>query len=163
MTELVCLTGEFAQLLTPAESNDTKLTDWITTVRAVELTHLHSFANGLELDRAAANAGLTRPYHNGRTEGANTRTKRIMRQTHGRAGFPLLRHRILTPVITTRRYHRLRARAVRLTDPSILHDGPPAESVGRFAFCGWWWACRRPECRVGWAPGSTAAGWILFS
>ncbi|MFJ1709844.1 ISL3 family transposase, partial [Kitasatospora sp. NPDC088346] len=34
-------------------------------------------------------------YHNGRTEGVNTRTKRIMRQMHGRAGFPLLRHRIL--------------------------------------------------------------------
>lgn len=50
------------------------------TVRAADLPHLHSFANGLELDRA---------------EGVNTRTKRIMRQMHGRAGFPLLRHRIL--------------------------------------------------------------------
>ncbi|MFD1313320.1 ISL3 family transposase, partial [Streptomyces kaempferi] len=95
MTELARLTGEFAQLLTPAEGNDAKLTDWITTVRAVDLPHLHSFANGLELDRAAVDAGLTRPYHNGRTEGVNTRTKRIMRQIHGRAGFPLLRHRIL--------------------------------------------------------------------
>ncbi|MFD1275435.1 ISL3 family transposase [Streptomyces kaempferi] len=88
MTELARLTGEFAQLLTPAEGNDAKLTDWITTVRAVDLPHLHSFANGLELDRAAVDASLTRPYHNGRTEGVNTRTKRIMRQIHGRAGFP---------------------------------------------------------------------------
>ncbi len=47
------------------------------------------------LDRAAVDAGFTRPYHNGRTEGVNTRTKRIMRQMHGRTGFSLLRHRIL--------------------------------------------------------------------
>ncbi|MFD5654802.1 ISL3 family transposase [Streptomyces sp. NPDC127039] len=95
MTELARLTSEFAQLLTPAEGNNAKLTDWITMVRAADLPHLHSFANGLELDRAAVNAGVTLPYHNGRTEGVNTRTKRIMRQMHGRAGFPLLRHRIL--------------------------------------------------------------------
>ncbi|MQS15926.1 ISL3 family transposase [Streptomyces kaniharaensis] len=95
MTELSCLAGEFAKLLTPAKGNDAKLTDWITAVHTVDLPHLHSFANGLELDRAAVDAGLTTPYHNGRTEGVNTRTKRIMRQMHGRAGFTLLRHRIL--------------------------------------------------------------------
>jgi transposase len=95
MTELTRLVGEFAQLLTPAKGNDTKLTDWITRVRAADLPHLHSFANGLELDRAAVDAGLTLPYHNGRTEGDNTTTKKIMRQMHGRAGFPLLRQRIL--------------------------------------------------------------------
>jgi len=95
MSELTRLTGEFAQLLTPAESNDAKLTDSITTVRGVDLPHLHSFANGLELDRTAVDAGLTRPNHNGRTQGVNTRTKRIMRQMHGRTGSPLPRHRIL--------------------------------------------------------------------
>ncbi|MFI9630670.1 ISL3 family transposase [Streptomyces sp. NPDC052042] len=95
MTELARLIREFAQLLTPAEGNDAKLTDWITSARSVDLPHLHSFSNGLALDRAAVDAGLTLPFHNGRTEGVNTRTKRIMRQMHGRAGFPLLRHRIL--------------------------------------------------------------------
>jgi hypothetical protein len=67
----------------------------VTTVRACDLPHLHAFVNGLELDRAAVNAGLTLPHHNGRTEGVNTRIKRIMRQMHGRAGFALLHHRIL--------------------------------------------------------------------
>lgn len=90
MTELARLVKEFAELLTPATGNDTKLTEWITAVRACDLPHLHTFANGLELDRAAVNAGLTHPHH-----GVNTRTKRITRQMHGRAGFPLLRHRIL--------------------------------------------------------------------
>ncbi|MCA1224307.1 ISL3 family transposase [Streptomyces sp. 8L] len=95
MTALARLTGEFAALLTPAQANHDALTQWITTVRTADLPHLHSFCNGLELDRAAVNAGLTLPHHNGRTEGANTRTKKIMRQMHGRAGFDLLRHRIL--------------------------------------------------------------------
>ncbi|MEF9915628.1 ISL3 family transposase [Streptomyces sp. P5-A9] len=95
IAELATHVGEFAQLLTPAKGNDAQLTEWITAVRAAGLPHLHSFCNGLELDRAAVNAGLTLPYHNGRTEGVNTHTKRIMRQMHGRAGFDLLRHRIL--------------------------------------------------------------------
>ncbi|MGW0486461.1 ISL3 family transposase [Nonomuraea sp. NPDC003214] len=96
LTALACHVRSFADLLTPAEDNDAKLTAWITTLRAADLPHLHGFANGsLELDRAAVNAALTLPHHNGRTEGVNTRTKRIMRQMHGRAGFDLLRHRIL--------------------------------------------------------------------
>jgi transposase len=41
------------------------------------------------------NAALTLPYSIGPTEGVNTKTKRIARQMHGRAGFTLLRHRIL--------------------------------------------------------------------
>ena len=93
--ELARLVSEFAQLLTPAEGGSTRLTRWITAVRAADLPHLHSFCNGLELDRAAVNAGLTLPHHKGRTEGVNTRTKKIMRQMHGRAGFDLLRRRIL--------------------------------------------------------------------
>ncbi|UGY95152.1 ISL3 family transposase [Streptomyces gobiensis] len=95
MTELARLVREFAELLTPAPGNDAALTKWITAVRASDLPYLHAFANGLELDRAAVAAGRTLPHHNGRTEGVNTRTKRLMRQMHGRAGFALLRHRIL--------------------------------------------------------------------
>ncbi len=95
MTELASFIGDFTQLLTPAAGNDKKLTAWIARVRTAQLPYLHAFANGLELDRAAVNSGLTLPHHNGRTEGVNTRTKRIMRQMHGRAGFDLLRHRIL--------------------------------------------------------------------
>ncbi len=33
--------------------------------------------------------------HNGGTEGVNNKTKLIKRQMYSRAGFPLLRHRIL--------------------------------------------------------------------
>ncbi|MGW7587457.1 ISL3 family transposase [Kitasatospora sp. NPDC054768] len=95
MTELSRLVHTFAELLVPASANGARLTKWITAARAAGLPHLHSFSRGLELDRAAVDAGLTLPHHNGRTEGVNTHTKRIMRQMHGRAGFALLRHRIL--------------------------------------------------------------------
>ena len=56
---------------------------------------MHSFTRGLDLDIQAATAALTLPHHNGRTEGVNTKTKMIKRQMYGRAGFTLLRHRIL--------------------------------------------------------------------
>ncbi|MEE1743811.1 ISL3 family transposase, partial [Streptomyces sp. JV184] len=97
MAELARLVAEFAQLLTPSKGNDTRLTKWISAARVAGLPHLHSFCNGLELDRAAIDVGLTLRFHNSRTEGVNTHTKRIMRQMHGRAGFDLLRHRILLP------------------------------------------------------------------
>jgi transposase len=93
MTALADLVRGFATLLKPAEGNDVKLTEWI----AAAMPHLRSFTNGLEIDRAAVDAGLTLPHHNGRTEGVSTRTKRIRRQMHKRAGFDLLRHRILLP------------------------------------------------------------------
>jgi transposase len=80
----------FATLLKPAEGNDVKLIEWIATARAFGLPHLRSLTNSLEIDRPAVDAGLTLPYHKGRTEGVNTHTKRIMRQMHGRASFDLL-------------------------------------------------------------------------
>ncbi len=95
MISLASLVSGFAILLDPANGNDDLLTDWITAARAANLPHLHAFTRGLDLDRDAVDNALTLPYSNGGTEGVNTKTKRIMRQMHGRAGFPLLRHRIL--------------------------------------------------------------------
>ncbi|OHV45345.1 ISL3 family transposase [Pseudofrankia sp. BMG5.36] len=95
MTTLASLVRGFAALLDPADGNDDLLTTWITNARGADLPHLHAFSRGLELDRQAVDNALTLPHHNGGTEGVNTKTKRIMRQMHGRAGFPLLRHRIL--------------------------------------------------------------------
>ncbi len=97
MTALADLVRGFATLLKPAEGNDVKLTERTAAACAAAMPHLRSLTNGLEIDRAAVGAGLTLPYHDGRTEGVNTGTKRIMRQMHGRAGFDLLRHRILLP------------------------------------------------------------------
>ena len=95
MTALAGLIRSFAALLAPDPGNDTRLRQWITGARAADLPHLHSFTRGLDLDIQAATAALTLPHHNGRTEGVNTKTKMIKRQMYGRAGFALLRHRIL--------------------------------------------------------------------
>lgn len=92
---LAKLISAFASLLRPAEENAEQLSAWITTAQAESLPHLHAFARGLERDRAAVTAAMTTAYHNGGTEGVNNKTKLIKRQMYGRAGFPLLRHRIL--------------------------------------------------------------------
>jgi transposase len=95
MTALASLVPSFAALLAPSPGNDARLRQWITSARDADLPHLHSFTRGLDLDLQAATAALTLPHHNGRTEGVNTKTKMIKRQMYGRAGFTLLRHRIL--------------------------------------------------------------------
>ena len=85
---------DFAALLVPDPGNAGRLQEWITAARAAA-AHVHAFTRGLDLDIQAAAAALTMPFHNGRTEGVNTKTKMINRQMYGRAGFALLRHRIL--------------------------------------------------------------------
>jgi transposase len=95
MTSLAELVRSFAALLKPGPGNQAKLTAWAETARACDLPSIHAFTHGLDLDSAAATAAVTLPYHNGRTEGVNTKTKLIKRQMYGRAGFTLLRHGIL--------------------------------------------------------------------
>jgi len=95
MTELSALITQFATMLTSQSTNAEQLRAWITRVRAASLPTLGSFATGLERDQDAVEAALTLPYHNGRTEGVNQKIKLLKRQTYGRAGYPLLRQRIL--------------------------------------------------------------------
>ena len=95
MTDLAQLVRSFATLLKPDPANEARLQDWAETARACDLPSIHSFTRGLDLDIDAAIAAVTLPFHNGRTEGVNTKTKMIKRQMYGRAGFTLLRHRIL--------------------------------------------------------------------
>jgi len=95
MTALSRLIGKFAAMLDPDPANGGKLLQWIGEARTAGLPQLHSFTRGLEIDISAATAALTLPHHNGRTEGVNNKTKMIKRQMFGRAGFELLRHRIL--------------------------------------------------------------------
>ena len=59
------------------------------------LNTVKRYARGLYPDKEAMHAAVTPPYHNGGTEGVNTKTKQIMRQMHGRASFALVRHHIL--------------------------------------------------------------------
>lgn len=95
MTALTSLVGSFAALLRPATANNDRLTDWISAARQEGLPHLHAFTRALDRDRDAVDAAVTLSHHNGTTEGVNTKTKLLKRQMYGRAGFTLLRPRIL--------------------------------------------------------------------
>ncbi len=71
------------------------LDSWIGSVRACHIRELNSFVTGLERDKAAVLAGLTLSQSNGQVEGQITKLKLIKRMMYGRAGFPLLRQRVL--------------------------------------------------------------------
>jgi transposase len=74
MTALAGRIRGFAALLFPSPGNAARLQEWITTARAADLPHVHAFTRGLDLDIQAATAALTLSFHNGRTEGVNTKT-----------------------------------------------------------------------------------------
>jgi transposase len=92
MTALAGHVAAFARLITEPGGD---LQNWIEAVTADDLPALRSFIHGLEKDRQAVDAGLDLPYSNGPTEGVNNKIKLLKRQTYGRAGFALLRQRIL--------------------------------------------------------------------
>jgi transposase len=72
-----------------------RLDAWLEQVATSDLCELQSFANGVERDKAAVQAGSTWWINNGVVEGSVTKVKLIKRQMYGRAGFALLRQRVL--------------------------------------------------------------------
>ena len=54
-----------------------------------------TFARGIRSDQAAVKAAFSLPWSNGPTEGHVNRLKFIKRQGYGRAGFELLKRRVL--------------------------------------------------------------------
>jgi len=68
---------------------------WLSQVQESGLPELQGFAQGVEQDKAAVQAGLTLPISNGQVEGQVTKIKLIKRMMYGRATFPLLRQRVL--------------------------------------------------------------------
>jgi hypothetical protein len=93
LNQLTDLVRRFADMLTNRRPE--KLTAWMESAHSSAFPPLRSFVNGLKLDLDAVTAGLTLPFSNGPMEGANTKVKLLKRQMYGRAGFPLLRQRIL--------------------------------------------------------------------
>ena len=72
--------------------------------RQSEFGPIVRFAHGLKKDIAAVAAAADTDWSNGQTEGQINRLKTIKRQMYGRAGFALLRARVLPycPVFTAR-------------------------------------------------------------
>lgn len=90
------LIQEFRHLLHHREGE--KLDAWLAKCTASQIPELQSFACGVEKDKAAVQAGLTYSINNGMVEGHVTKLKLIKRQMYGRAGFALLRQRVLHAV-----------------------------------------------------------------
>ncbi|MEU0950533.1 hypothetical protein ABZ379_49155 [Streptomyces canus] len=67
----------------------------LDAVRQDGLPSLRSLAAGIDRDLDAVTAGLTLPWSSGAVEGHVNRTKMLKRQMFGRAGFALLRMRVL--------------------------------------------------------------------
>jgi transposase len=68
---------------------------WLAAARTSGVRAVETFAAGLEQDGAAVRSALTTPWSSGQAEGQITRLKLIKRQMYGRAGFDLLRRRVL--------------------------------------------------------------------
>jgi transposase len=92
LTTLLQRVRSFAELLTAWRG--TQLHAGMSAVTS-DLSALHAFVRGLRKDLPAVVAGLTLPSSNGPIEGANTKVKLLKWQMYGRAGFPLIRQRIL--------------------------------------------------------------------
>ena len=71
------------------------LEGWLARAQSSDLPQLRSFANGIRRDQPAVTAGLTLPYSSAAMEGNVNKIKMIKRQMYGRAGFPLLRKRVI--------------------------------------------------------------------
>jgi transposase len=68
---------------------------WIIDCQASGIPELFRFARGLLRERVGVLAGVTHPASHGPVEGTITKLKLIKRTMYGRAGFPLLRQRVL--------------------------------------------------------------------
>ncbi|MFD5885822.1 hypothetical protein ACFWHQ_07535 [Streptomyces sp. NPDC060334] len=68
---------------------------WLDAVRQDDLPGPHTLAAGIDRDRDAVIAGLTLPWSSGVVEGQVNRIKTLKRQMFSRAGFALLRERVL--------------------------------------------------------------------
>ena len=87
------LVQEFFAMLHKRQEH--RLEQWLAKVAKSDLPELHQFARGVQRDKAAVQAGLTWEINNGQVEGQVTKLKLLKRTMYGRAGFALLRQRVL--------------------------------------------------------------------
>jgi len=104
---LAQLVTAFAEMMT-ARTGSRDLETWLAAVEADDQAGLRSLAIGIRNDQQAVTNGLTLHWNSGRVEGTVNKIKMIKRQMYGRAGFDLLRKRvILHPALPD---HKIRGR-----------------------------------------------------
>jgi transposase len=77
------------------ERNTSALQPWLKEATESGVPELRTFAHGIKRDQDAIQAALTYEWSQGQVEGQVHRLKLLKRQSYGRAGFDLLRHRVL--------------------------------------------------------------------
>ena len=87
------LADEFADLLRKRSSGT--LSDWLVRGEASSSPEIRRYAEGIRQDESAVLAAVTQRWSNGPVEGHINRLKMIKRQMYGRAGFVLLRARVV--------------------------------------------------------------------
>ena len=87
------LADEFADLLRKRSLGT--LSDWLVKGEASSSPEMRRFAEGVRRDESAVLAAVTQQWSNGPVEGHINRLKTVKRQMYGRAGFVLLKARVL--------------------------------------------------------------------
>lgn len=90
---LYCLLQAFLKIVREREHQH--LRSWMVQAERSGIPELKSFVNGIERDYDAVHAAFCLPWSQGITEGKVNKLKTIKRVMYGRAGFPLLRQRLL--------------------------------------------------------------------
>ena len=84
---------EFIEMVTNRRAD--RLDGWLQDAAGENVPELTHFVKSLRQDLCAVRGALTYEWSNGQVEGHVNRLKMIKRQMYGRAGFPLLRQRVL--------------------------------------------------------------------
>ena len=93
LTIALDLADEFTALIRKRSTGT--LADWLSRAEVSPCPEVRHFAEGIRRDESAVNAAVTLCWSNGPLEGHVNRLKTIKRQMYGRAGFTLLKARVL--------------------------------------------------------------------
>jgi transposase len=94
LTAALDLAGDFAALIRKRTTGT--LTEWLLRAEVSACPEVRQFAEGIRRDESAVNAAITTRWSNGPVEGHVNRLKTIKRQMYGRAGFSLLKARVVS-------------------------------------------------------------------
>ena len=75
--------------------NEGALNTWLAEVKQLNIKTINSFVRGATQDLEAVLNAIRYPWTNGLVEGNVNRLKNIKRQMYGRAGFELLRRKVV--------------------------------------------------------------------
>ncbi|TNP87722.1 transposase, partial [Escherichia coli] len=87
---------EFYRIL--KNQNKSQLSSWFTRVHESGSAEFRRVVAGMEADAAAICEAISSRWSNGVVEGHVNRLKMLKRQMYGRAGFELLRQRVMSPL-----------------------------------------------------------------